>query len=127
MKRSRVSAIESETSNKRQRKCNSQSPNRIKNIERWIELDKRVADDAEWISATKTKNYLIKDPVLDWLEKYYLRYSFGEKNINKQKLKVDRMNINQEMTIMTNTLFKKGNEFEKLVYKEFEKRVGIKN
>ena len=127
MKRSRVSASESEISNKRQRKCNSQSPNRIKNLERWIELDKKVTGDAQWISATKTKNYLIKDPVLDWLEKYYLRYSFGEKNINKQKLKVDRMNINQEMTIMTNTLFKKGNEFEKLIYDEIENRIGSKN
>jgi hypothetical protein len=133
MKRSRISTNAANETNepnkslKKQRTSTSQSPNKIKNYERWSALDKKVSENSDWISATKTKNYLIKDPVLDWIDKYYLKYSFGEKNINKKKLNMDRININNELNIMTNTLFKKGNEFEKLIYKEFEKRVGIKN
>jgi hypothetical protein len=30
----------------------------------------------EWVSATSTRNYLIKDPLLDWLSKYSSRLSY---------------------------------------------------
>jgi hypothetical protein len=87
----------------------------------WDVLDTKVQEDSIWISATKTKNYLLKDPVIDWLEKYYLKIGFGDKNINYRKINRDKQNISQEMDIMKNTLFKKGNEFEEKIYQELDK------
>jgi hypothetical protein len=101
--------------------------NKIKNLELWKELDSKVINSSDWISATKTKNYLLKDPVLDWLEKYYMVYGFGDNSISKEKIIKDREQINKEFNILENTLFKKGNEFERLIYKELENRVGKKN
>jgi hypothetical protein len=89
----------------------------------WDELDTKVPENNLWISATKTKNYLLKDPVIDWLEKYYLKIGFGDRNINYTKLNQDKKHINQEMDLMKNTLFKKGNEFEEKIYLELDKKV----
>ena len=99
----------------------------IINYENWKVLDKKVDETSEWISATKTKNYLLKDPVLDWFDKYYFTYGFGDKNISKEKIKREKQQIANELQIMNNTLFRKGNEFEKLIYKEIEKRLGKNN
>ncbi len=94
---------------------------KIQRISLWDNLNKKVQDDSFWISATKTKNYLLKDPVIDWLEKYYFKIGFGDRNINYKKINQDKKNINQEMDIMKNTLFKKGNEFEEKIYLELDK------
>lgn len=103
------------------------SKTNIVNLDKWLELDQQVDRNSEWISATKTKNYLLKDPILDWLDKYYLKYGFGDQNIDRNKLNKDRVEINSEIELLTNTLFKKGNEFEKLIYDEIDKRIGKKN
>ena len=105
------------------------SPNKIKNLELWKVLDTKVINNSDWISATKTKNYLLKDPVIDWLEKYYMTSGFGicDNSVSKEKIKQDKEFIAREFNILENTLFKKGNEFEKLIYLELENRVGKKN
>ncbi len=87
----------------------------IINHEFWKVLDEKVPESSEWVSATKTKNYLLKDPVLDWFDKYYFTYGFGDKNISKEKITKDIEQIRHEMKIMENTLFRKGNDFEKII------------
>jgi hypothetical protein len=125
MKRTRSYEDNNVSNNKSKR--TKYDTNKVKNLELWKTLDTKVVNSSDWISATKTKNYLLKDPVLDWLEKYYMGYGFGDNSISKEKIKKDKEQINKEFSILENTLFKKGNEFEKLIYKELENRVGKRN
>ena len=127
MKRTRNAFENKETKIFKSNKKIRLDENKIVNYNLWSTLDSKVNENSSWISATKTKNYLLKDPVIDWLDKYYLTFGFGDKNISKEKINKDRSLIKQEMNILENTLFKKGNEFEKKIYQEFEKRLGKKN
>jgi hypothetical protein len=72
---------------------------KIKKMNIWEQLN-NCKDDIKkyntWVSATKTKNYLIKDPILDWFD------------LNKKKT---NNNFNNK-----NILFEKGIQFERHVY-----------
>ena len=72
----------------------------------------------DWVSATKTRNFMSHDPILDWLELYgdergYQRDTTGEKydeNLDFVKL-----------------LFRKGNEFEAVVINYLKQKFGEEN
>ena len=119
--------LSNNVSNIKSKKPRNES-SKIKNLELWKALDTKVLNTSDWISATKTKNYLLRDPVLDWLEKYYMSHGYGisDNSVSKERIKQDRELITKEFTILQNTLFKKGNEFEKLIYQELENKVGKK-
>lgn len=73
----------------------------------------------DWISATRVQNYLLKDPLLDWLELYYnktveTKYKMGHIDVNKEK---SRLNI----------LFEMGNKFEAEIYKYLLERFNREN
>ena len=70
----------------------------------WTKLNKyisancennKINENIDWVSATKIKNYLIKDPILDWFDYTKKRTSFITNN--------------------TNILFEKGLLFEKKI------------
>lgn len=68
----------------------------------------------DYISGTQIKNYLLKDPVLDWLEMYYEKYG-----LNKTPRKKLRSNKKYKKPSIENCgldiFFEGGNEFEEKI------------
>ena len=76
----------------------------------------------EWVSATKIRNFLLSDPVLDWYSLYHEKLGFNNNNektdINSVlKKKNDRAKENGNLSI----LFELGNKFEDEVIKYLKK------
>lgn len=98
-----------------------------------------------WISATRTKNYMLDDLAIDWLNLYYDKYGINvsDKSDNTDKtditIKTDKtdktdntnkpdntVKTDSKVTSNLNILFEGGNIFEKKVYEEMSKRFGKK-
>jgi len=75
------------------------------NINKYIRKNKDKSLMYGWVSATKTKNYLMDDMCVDWLMLYY--------NHNKEEHERKRIQPH-------NLLFEGGQIFEKKVYEELE-------
>src|SRR5271170_5150143 len=93
---------------KRDNEDNNQPRKKIKynyvdndDISPWIHFNKYQPESCQniWVSATKTKNYLLNDPILDWLA-YHGKHS--------SSLVSNSSNENQNL----NRLFEFGNRFE---------------
>jgi len=74
-------------------------------------------ENKEWVSATKVHNYLLNDPILDWLEMYYNEID---------ELRNNKIDITKEKKRL-NILFEMGNKFEKEVYNYLINKFGNKN
>lgn len=68
------------------------------NYYRRIKGIREIIDDNEWVSATKIKNYLLNDPLLDWLD------------VNKKR--EYREHKNEKNNGKLSILFEMGNRFE---------------
>lgn len=131
LKRSRNSTLDEESKFKIKKTNN--------NSKYWDSLLFLGADSNIWVSATKTANYLLKDPLVDWLEKHHNRkinhreeiFVFGENsNIqnaepcapqNNNNTNVDENNSNTDSDkklAEPNILFQMGNKFENVVVKK---------
>ena len=67
-----------------------------------------------WVSATKIKNYLLNDPVLDWYDIYHLIMGLNERSAN-------RSNINKESNNLS-VLMEMGNKFEDYVLENLRQK-----
>lgn len=68
----------------------------------------------EFVSGTEVKNYLLKDPSLDWYEQYYITNGINNAKMSKQKKRRLEHEIDEEKKKL-NILFDGGIEFEKKV------------
>ncbi len=70
----------------------------------------------DYVSATTVKNYLLKDPCLDWLKIHYQKSYNPTLPIGLQQLEQTKFvqKVNKETTQM-NVLFEMGNKFEEMV------------
>jgi hypothetical protein len=90
-----------------------------------IDNTKTDSEQKYWISGTQVKNYLLKDPLLDWLDCHYLNLGFNTKIVNRIPEKYNK--INRFKKIKNNdeyleSLFSNGRKFEdKVVQKIYDR------
>src|SRR3989338_2195911 len=82
---------------------------RDKNEDKNEDKQEEYIDNKTWISASRIKNYMIQDPLIDWLQMYYNKE-------NKEK----KGNF-------TEYLMGKGIEFEKQIMEIIKRKIGKEN
>ena len=84
---------------------------------------KKSLDSAKnvWVSGTSVSNYLLKDPVIDWLKLYYNTHGLNNSRITRSKTKLCQPS-NNGTTV--NVLMKNGCHFEQKIYADLYKRFG---
>ena len=99
---------------KRKRSTNDKESSKSKRVcNIWAPM-KKLEKSEVWVSGTKVHNYLLNDPLIDWLERYYLDTCTSNRDVQEQKLKDER----SKMT----TLFGNGLSFEASVFEQLETR-----
>ena len=96
---------------KRARSPSNEIVERRNNI--WDKLNYSKPKECIWVSATKVKNYMRDDPILDWFDLYYSELGLND----GKKTKLCKYNFD-------NILFTKGNVFEKKIMEELKKVYG---
>jgi len=94
---------------------------------------KRARDtivDNEYVSGTAIKNFLLRDPILDWFDRYYKILGNNTDNVGvATRSKKRRLEENYKKCVTNekdnlNILFKSGNEFENKVMEYLNKHFG---
>jgi putative phage-type endonuclease len=78
-----------------------------------------LIDWKKWVSATKTRNSMLNDPLLDWLDYHGYSSKHGNNKINDYKPIVKDTN-----SVFTNFIMNKGNDFEKMIIKNIQHMYG---
>ncbi len=91
----------------------------------WSILNSKKKHNDLFVSATKTKNYLMDDPFVDWLELYYVKYGLNTTKITSALSlyndEQQREKLCEENSGDLNILFDKGNAFEKYIFDELKR------
>ena len=72
-------------------------------VERWS-IRRAASDWEQWVSASKTRNHVLEDPLLDWLDRYGESKGFERDAVD-------------ERTDFATFIMRKGIEFEQAVVK----------
>jgi hypothetical protein len=132
---------DNEKSNKKRQKLNNK--NRLdkstnKDVSIWKKFNthqfangitnETIINKKEWVSATKIKNYLLKDPIIDWLKEYYPKKL--NNNMIPAAIKIAQENnikrgLNQKKG-QFEILFEMGNTFEDKVFEYLIEKYGNK-
>ena len=82
-----------------------------------VETNLVESTDNDWVSATKTRNYINKDPIVDWLDLYGDKLEYPRDTSGKYDENLDFVKL----------LFRKGNDFEEKVIDYLKKEIGEKH
>src|SRR5579864_6482074 len=85
-------------------------------------LSDELLDDDDWISATATHNYMMKDPLLDWLKYHHGVFTHGKKRYRKMVTK--SLEDSKSIYNFTSYIMEQGNIFERKVIKLLIKKFG---
>ncbi|GAH05646.1 unnamed protein product [marine sediment metagenome] len=89
-----------------------------------------IDNNKEWVSPSSIKNYLMKDPLLDWLKSYYVNLGYNDNDRNASSLppfiqnkmsSARKSDLNTEQS-KCSVLFEMGNKFEDEVCDYLEKK-----
>lgn len=85
-----------------------------------IKLTKDNEWNKEWVSASKLRNFMINDPLLDWLEEYRINNIYERPD----KLSCRSANFNslQNDTDFVTLIKNQGNDFEELILEDLMKK-----
>lgn len=87
-----------------------------------VSSDESELLDDSWISATATHNYMMKDPLLDWLQ--YHHSTFTNKKKRYRKVVTKSLEDSKSTYNFTSYIMEQGNVFERKVIKLLIKKFG---
>jgi hypothetical protein len=103
----------------------SNKKNKSKETNIWDNLINYVGiENNEMVSASSIKNFMLNDPIIDWLDLYHKNKKFNNKISNKNSNNNSDINSDKNLDKQKSNLsilFNNGNVFEKAVIDDIKK------